>query len=294
MRIHVVDAFSARPFAGNPAGVCLLDSGDWPADRWMQLVAAEMRHAETAFARPLPDAGDADWELRWFTPAVEVELCGHATLATAHVLREERGITGTVRFRTRYSGVLTTHTEPGSEVNLDFPAARCSELPAPDGLAAALGAAPQATFGTGTLGDLLAVCADERTVRAARPDDAALAELTRREGFRGVIITAPADGREHRQDASADPPESDRGDGDAGRYDLVSRFFAPAQGIPEDPVTGSAHTALATYWADRLGRESTTGLQVSDRTGVVRMRLLGDRVELTGHAVTVLEGDLRA
>lgn len=279
MRIYVVDAFSARPFAGNPAGVCLLDPGDWPSDAWMQQVAAEMRHAETAFARPLPDGEERDWELRWFTPTVEVELCGHATLATAHALRAERDLTGAVRFHTRYSGLLTAHTAPGREVTLDFPAAPCSAVPEPDGLAAALGAAPQATYGTGTLGDLLAVFADEWSVRGMRPDGTALAELTRREGFRGVIATAPAD-----QEAA----------GAAAPYDLVSRFFAPAQGVPEDPVTGSAHTALATYWSGRLGRESTTGLQVSERSGTVRTRLSGDRVELTGDAVTVLRGELHA
>ncbi|MBA0052091.1 PhzF family phenazine biosynthesis protein [Streptomyces sp. AJS327] len=278
MRIHVVDAFSARPFAGNPAGVCLLDPGPWPGDRWMQQVAAEMKHAETAFALPLEEGADGDWGLRWFTPSVEVALCGHATVATGHVLRTDRGVTGTVRFRTVHSGVLTTHTEPGgtareSRVALDFPAAVVTPAPVPDGLAEALRVAPEAVHSTGDLGDLLVVLPDEATVRNLRPDVEALDALTRDAGARGVIVTA-----------GADRPEAE--------YAVVSRFFAPAQGVAEDPVTGSAHTALAPYWAVRLGRDRFTGLQVSERSGEVGMELRGERVALTGRAVTVLEGDL--
>lgn len=275
MRIHVVDAFTDRPFAGNPAGVCLLDAGEWPAVAWMQQVAAEMNHSETAFARPLPDDESADWEIRWFAPLVETNLCGHATLATAHTLRRERGVVGALRFRSRFSGILTAHAHEDGSITLDFPAAPGTEAPVPTGLSEALGVQPEAAFRTGALGDLLTVLPDEATVRAVIPDLDAIADLTRREGLRGVIITAPAPGP-------------------GLEYDFVSRFFSPAEGILEDPVTGSAHTALAPYWAARIGRSRLTGLQVSARTGLVRTAVHGDRVHLTGYAVTVLDGTLHA
>ncbi|MFE5549784.1 PhzF family phenazine biosynthesis protein [Streptomyces sp. NPDC056534] len=273
MRIHVVDTFTDRPFAGNPAGVCLLDTGDWPEDAWMQLVAAEMNYSETAFARQLPPGDGADWEIRWFTPLVETNLCGHATLATAHTLRRERGVVGTSRFRSRFSGILAAHAYEDGSVTLDFPAAPGAESAAPEGLLDALGVKSEAVFRTGALGDLLTVLPDEATVRAVTPDLDVMADMTRREGLRGVIITAPA-------------PSTSRD------YHFVSRFFSPAEGISEDPVTGSAHTALAPYWSARLGRDDLTGLQVSARTGLVRTAVYGDRVHLTGHAVTVLEGTL--
>jgi PhzF family phenazine biosynthesis protein len=274
MRIRVIDAFTDRPFAGNPAAVCLLDGDSWPDEGWMQAVAAEMNLSETAFAHRLPEGGQggpADWALRWFTPAVEVDLCGHATLATAHALRAD-GAPGTVRFASR-SGVLVATSHADGTVTLDFPAAPVTEIPVPGALADALGAKPDSAHGTGALGDLLAVLTDETAVRALAPDLGALAELTRGDGLRGVIATAPA----------AEPT--------AG-YDFVSRFFAPASGIPEDPVTGSAHTALAPYWSGRLGRTELTGLQASARTGLVRTAVHGERVHLTGHAVTVLDADL--
>ncbi|MEL5955407.1 PhzF family phenazine biosynthesis protein [Streptomyces sp. CLV115] len=273
MRIHVVDAFIDRPFAGNPAGVCLLDAGDWPEAAWMQQVAAEMNHSETAFVRRLPAGEDADWEIRWFAPLVETNLCGHATLAAAHTLRRELGVSGALRFRSRFSGDLTAHAHEDGSITLDFPAAPGTEVPVPAGLSEALGVTPEATFRTGALGDLLTVLPDEATVRAVTPDLDAVADLTRREGLRGVIITAPAPGP---------------GLG----YDFVSRFFSPAEGILEDPVTGSAHTALAPYWSARTARNGLTGLQVSARTGLVRTAVHGDRVHLTGHAVTVLDGTL--
>ena len=219
MRIWVIDAFTDRPFAGNPAAVCLLDTNAWPDRVWMLQLAAEL-HLETAFAHPLPAAADADWALRWFTPTAESNLCGHATLATAHALHSDRGTLGTVRFASRF-GVLIAHSRRDGTITLDFPAARPTQAAAPGGLAEALGATPGATYRTGALGDLLAVLADEATVRALTPNVTALADLTRRDGIRGIIATAPAD----------DP---DRG------YDFVSRYFAPAGGIPEDPVTGSA------------------------------------------------------
>jgi PhzF family phenazine biosynthesis protein len=274
MRIRIIDAFTDRPFAGNPAAVCLLDADTWPDEAWMQQVAAELHLSETAFAHPLP-AGtqdDADWALRWFTPEVETNLCGHATLATAHAMHRDRGTPGTVRFVSR-SGILVAHTADDGTITLDFPAAPATEVPAPEGLTAALGAAPEATYATGALGDLLAVFANEAAVRALAPDFAAVARLARREGLRGIIATASAPG------------------GAAG-YDFVSRFFAPADGIPEDPVTGSAHTALAPFWSGRLGRDGLTGLQASARGGLVRTSLHGDRVHLTGNAVVVLDGTL--
>jgi PhzF family phenazine biosynthesis protein len=270
IRIRIIDAFTDRPFAGNPAAVCLLDAGSWPDEAWMQEVAAEMNLSETAFAHPLVNSADADWALRWFTPTVEVDLCGHATLATAHALHSDRGAPGTVRFRSR-SGILIAHTHHDGTVTLDFPAAPATEVPIPDGLPEALSAKPGATYGTGALGDLLAVFPDEAAVRTLTPDFAALIDLARRDGIRGVIATAPA----------SDPSSG---------YDFVSRFFAPAQGIPEDPVTGSAHTALAPYWSGRLGQDGLTGLQASARSGLVRTAIHGDRVHLTGHAVTVLDG----
>lgn len=274
MRIRVIDAFTDRPFAGNPAAVCLLPGDRWPDERWMQAVAAEMNLSETAFAHRLPLGAEADWALRWFTPTVEVDLCGHATLATAYALATDQG-PGTVRFASR-SGVLVTHAHPDGPVTLDFPAATVAPqpAPAPDGLAAALGADPVAVHPTGSLGDLLVVLADAAAVRALTPDLAAVRALSVREGIRGVIVTAAAD------------PGAD--------HDFVSRFFAPAVGVPEDPVTGSAHTALAPYWAARLGRSQTVGFQASARGGRVEVTVAGDRVRLTGRAVTVLDGTLHA
>jgi predicted PhzF superfamily epimerase YddE/YHI9 len=255
VRIRVVDAFADRPFSGNPAAVCLLEM--WPTDEWMRGVAGELNLSETAFAVERPDG---DWELRWFTPAgVEVDLCGHATLATAHVLGRD------ARFHTR-SGVLLARV--GEEITLDFPANPPVAAEPPDGFAAALGAAPAEVHRIDALRELVAVFEDERTVRALDPD---LAAIRRLDGVRGVVVTAPA--RE---------------------FDFLSRVFLPAAGIPEDPVTGGAHTALAPFWAARLGRESLVGYQASARGGVVRMRLRGDRVELSGRAVTVIDGELSA
>jgi PhzF family phenazine biosynthesis protein len=274
MRIRIIDAFTDRPFAGNPAAVCLLGADAWPDAGWMQQVAAEMHLSETAFAHPLTDDAEADWALRWFTPEVETNLCGHATLATAHAMHRDRGTPGTVRFMSA-SGVLVAHTADDGTITLDFPAAPATEVPAPDGLAQALGTTPQATYATGALGDLLTVLDDEAAVRALAPDLGAIARIARRDGIRGIIATAPAAG-----------PDA--------HYDFVSRFFAPADGIPEDPVTGSAHTALAPFWSQRLGRDGLTGLQASARGGLVRTSLHGDRVHLTGHAVVVLDGTLTA
>jgi PhzF family phenazine biosynthesis protein len=273
MRIRVVDAFTDQAFAGNPAGVCLLAAGDWPDEAWMRSVTAELRHSETAFARP-SEQPDADWDLRWFTPVVEENLCGHATLATVHsmIADELVGAGGRVRFSSR-SGVLIAEVGADGWITLDFPIAEPTERPAPDGLAAALGAVPEAVHGTGRLRDLLVVLPDEQAVRGLAPDFDALMELTEREDLRGVVPTAPA--------------------ADGSAYDFVSRFFSPGDGLPEDPVTGSAHTALAPYWAKRLGRDDLVGYQASARGGLVRAVPAGDRVYLTGRAVTVLDGELK-
>ncbi|MEU9559027.1 PhzF family phenazine biosynthesis protein [Streptomyces fumanus] len=267
MRIRIVDAFTDRPFAGNPAGVLLLDA--FPDDNRLQQIALEVNHAETAFAHRLPGGGEADWALRWFTPATEVALCGHATLATAHVLHSTGAHQGPVRFATRSGVLIATPGEDGS-ITLDFPTAPLTPAEAPAGLAEALGAEPLTVLDTGPdIGDLLIELADERTVHGLRPDHKALAAHS----ARGVIATA-------------------RAENPALGYDFVSRCFFPNVGIDEDPVTGSAHTALAPFWSGRLGRPALTGLQASPRTGRVRTELRGDRTLLTGRAVTVIEGDL--
>ncbi|MFI8520071.1 PhzF family phenazine biosynthesis protein [Streptomyces sp. NPDC085481] len=269
MRIRIVDAFTDRPFSGNPAGVLLLDS--FPDDTWLQRVAAEVNLSETAFAHPLPPGGEADWALRWFTPATEVDMCGHATLATAHVLHSTGIATGTVRFAAR-CGILSATAEPDGTITLDFPTSPLTPVPAPDGLAKALGAEPVAVLDTaGHIGDLVVELADETTVRGLAPDFAALAGLS----DRGIIATAVADAPE-------------------GAYQFVSRGFFPGVGVDEDPVTGSAHTALAPYWSARFGRDELTGFQGGARTGIVRTRLRGDRTLLNGHAVTVIDGELHA
>ncbi|MFF8379941.1 PhzF family phenazine biosynthesis protein [Streptomyces sp. NPDC015661] len=268
MRIRIVDAFTDRPFSGNPAGVLLLDS--FPDDAWLQKVAAEVNLSETAFAHPLPAGGEADWALRWFTPTTEVDMCGHATLATAHVLHSTGTASGTVRFAAR-CGLLITTAEADGTITMDFPTSSLTPIPVPEGLEKALGAEIVAVHDTADhIGDLLVELRDEATVRSLAPDFAALKGLS----SRGVIATAAA---EH--------PDSG--------YEFVSRGFFPAVGIDEDPVTGSAHTALAPYWSARLGREELTGFQGGARTGHVRTRLRGDRTLLNGHAVTVIEGDLR-
>ncbi|MET7774939.1 PhzF family phenazine biosynthesis protein [Streptomyces mirabilis] len=269
MRIRIVDAFTDRPFTGNPAGVLLLDHDAFPEDSRLQSVALEVNHAETAFTHRLPEGGDADWALRWFTPVAEVAMCGHATLATAHVLRTTGAHPGPVRFAT-LSGVLVATPHEDGSLTLDFPTAPLTPIEVPDGVAEALGAEPLTTFDTGpNTGDLLIEVADEKTVRGLAPDHRALARYSER----GIIATARAD----------DPSQG---------YDFVSRCFFPNLGIDEDPVTGSAHTALAPYWSERLGRPGLTGLQASPRSGLVRTELRDDRTLLTGHAVTVIEGEL--
>lgn len=258
--IFQVDSFTDRPFAGNPAGVCVLDRP--AADDWMQAVATEMNVAETAFlvARP-----DRSFDLRWFTPAVEVDLCGHATLASAHVLLTEKIRPEAERayFHTR-SGLLTAWRD-GDSIRMDFPAEPVAEQAPPPTLATALGV-PLSFVGRNRM-DWLVEVDDEATLRRVRPDMRALAAL----GSRGVIVTARA----------ASPGA-----------DFVSRFFAPGAGIDEDPVTGSAHCALGPYWGAKLGLSTLAGLQLSARGGRVECALDGARVVLGGRAVTVLKATL--
>lgn len=267
MRIRIVDAFTDQAFRGNQAGVCLLPPGPWPDEGWMQRLAAELNLAETAYARPTPDAGNADWDLRWFTPGAEVTMCGHATLATAHALHEDGLADGPVRFQT-LSGVLTTAVGPGGLITMDFPASPTTTMAPPAGLIDALGTTPLGVFDTGALGDILVELPDATAVHGLTPDLRGLGGF----GERCVIVTAPA------------APGSD--------HDFVSRVFCPAVGVPEDPVTGSAHTALGPFWSARHNREELVGLQASPRSGRVRVEVRGTRVLLHGYAVTVLDGSL--
>jgi PhzF family phenazine biosynthesis protein len=255
MRLYQIDAFTAQAFRGNPAAVCLLDAER--DEQWMQNAAAEMNLSATAFLLPRHD-GHA---LRWFTPAAEVALCGHATLASMHALYEEQGVES-ARFHTK-SGVLAAERS-GGWIELDFPAKDAQPSDAPEGLLASLGVREARFVGRNQF-DYVIELASEDEVRAVRPDHALLRTIP----ARGVIVTS-------------------RG----SEYDFVSRFFAPAVGIDEDPVTGSAHCALTPYWAAKLGKDTMTAYQASKRGGVVRVRLEGDRVKLIGQAVTVLRGEL--
>jgi PhzF family phenazine biosynthesis protein len=258
MRIFQVDAFTSQPFRGNPAAVCLLD--DVRPDPWMQLVAAEMNLAETAFVERRGD----HFALRWFTPTTEVDLCGHATLAAAHVLWEVGDPGSRLEFASR-SGTLTAErTESG--IRLDFPADTVAPVDCPLRLADAIGARPVAVWRGRTF--LLAEVTDPATVRTLDPDIVAIESLD----ADGVIVTAPGD----------------------GTSDFISRLFAPRLGIPEDPVTGAAHCCLGPYWQARLGRNPLVGYQASARGGFVGVEVLGDRVLLLGQAVTVLRGELLA
>jgi PhzF family phenazine biosynthesis protein len=259
--IYLVDAFTDRPFAGNPAAVCLPDS-----DRdavWMQAVAAEMNQAETAFLRPRPDG---DWELRWFTPTIEVELCGHATLASAHVLWDTGPVAPTrpIRFHTR-SGVLTC-TQRRGRIEMDFPAEPATPVRSPAEEAFALGATP--IFVGRNRMDMLVVLDSADEVRRLAPDMNQVAEIK----VRGVIVTAKSD---------------------LPNADFVSRFFAPRTGVAEDAVTGSAHCCLGPYWQGVLGKDELVGYQASKRAGTVAVRCVGDRVMLGGSAVLVFAGELR-
>ncbi|MFZ1863809.1 MAG: PhzF family phenazine biosynthesis protein [Polyangiales bacterium] len=259
-RITVVDAFTHVPFAGNPAAVCVLSEPT--TDAWMLSVAREMKHSETAFCIMRVDE---TVELRWFAPGGEVGLCGHATLAAAHVLWEEGWLAPqkALRFSTR-SGELTA-MPLGRQIELDFPARAPSEAAAPPGLLEALGASPQ--WVGRDADDYVLLLADEEAVKACSPDFRALMAVD----TRGVVITA----RSAQEDT-----------------DFVSRFFAPRWGIDEDPVTGSAHCALTPFWSERLGKKRLSARQISARGGELELELASDRVKLRGICVTILRGNL--
>ncbi|MCI0596753.1 MAG: PhzF family phenazine biosynthesis protein [candidate division Zixibacteria bacterium] len=258
-KIYQVDSFTDRPFAGNPAGVCIL--AEAKSEKWMQDVAREMNLAETAFLVKQADG----YNLRWFTPAVEVDLCGHATLASAHILWETGQLPAKTEARFHTKSGLLTAKQNGRHIEMNFPATPAAPVEAPPGLLQALGV--EAKYVGKSRFDYLIEVDSEDVVRGLSPDIGRIKKLP----VRGVIISARA-----------------KTDG----YDFVSRFFAPAAGVDEDPVTGSAHCTLAPFWAERLGKKELVAYQASSRGGVVRVRVDGDRVHLGGRAVTVLACEL--
>jgi predicted PhzF superfamily epimerase YddE/YHI9 len=269
--IAVVDAFTAQPYRGNPAGICVLPAA--ASDEWMQSVAIEMNHAETAFLVKRGAGKDDGYDLRWFAPGGEVDLCGHATLASAHYLWETAALQPDeqARFHTR-SGLLTAdrlllNSIPWIE--LDFPSEPVAATAMPEALAAMLGAEP--LFVGRNRMDFLVELKDESTVRALNPDLKQIAALSNKENARGIIVTAAGTNK---------VPA------------IVSRCFFPSCGIDEDPVTGSAHCALAPYWIPRLAKQELVAYQASARGGWLHLRLAGDRVKLRGQAVTTLRGEL--
>jgi PhzF family phenazine biosynthesis protein len=265
--IFVVDAFASGPFRGNPAAVVPLEAGDAPDAAWMQQVAAEMKHSETAFVQPRADGA---FDLRWFTPEVEVDLCGHATLASAHILWETKRLAADdpAVFHTR-GGELRAKRQVDGAIELDFPTARPEPCDAPAGLFDALGLDGGEMLRT-TGKFFMVVVTDATTVRKLEPDFAAMRALP---DVRGVYVTAP---------------------GDDGKHDIVSRCFGPGVGIDEDPVTGSMHCVLSAYWCEKLGKSELRAEQASARGGTVGVKLAGDRTLLVGNAVTVLQGELFA
>ena len=259
MKIYHVDAFTTKSFKGNPAAVCILEHP--MVDTWMQNVAMEMNLSETAF---LIRQGDG-YNLRWFTPRVEVDLCGHATLASAHVLFETGGARhdATIRFYTK-SGLLTAALND-SWIELNFPSTPAAEVSAPEGLTAALGV--EASYVGKTQFDYIVEVGSEEIVRNLNPSFDALCRVP----TRGIIVTSQAG---------------------SGEFDFISRFFCPILGINEDPVTGSAHCCLGPYWANKLNKNNLVAYQASERGGIIRVRVDGDRVCLSGQAVTVQKGEL--
>ncbi len=262
---YQVDAFTRRTFGGNPAAVCLLPGA--LSSREMLSIASEMNLSETAFVQPPDSAGLR--RLQWFTPAVEVPLCGHATLATSHVLIREAGAPVPLRFDT-LSGVLTVEEDPDGWLSMDFPADPPAPEQAPEGLLEALGCAPDAPTLLGVKGWIVRL-SSEAEVRALEPEMGALGRVDVGPTALGVIVTAP-------------------GDGDV---DFVSRFFGPWVGVDEDPVTGMAHTLLGPYWTRELDKPALRARQVSARGGDLRVRTAGDRVQVSGQAVTVVRGSMQ-
>ena len=259
VKIYHIDAFTAKAFKGNPAGVCLLEHP--MVDTWMQSVAMEMSLSETAFLIRQADG----YNLRWFTPKVEVDLCGHATLASSHVLFETGGARydTVIRFYTK-SGLLTATLDDGW-IELNFPSTPDKEVSAPEGLIEALGV--EARYVGKTQFDYIIEVASEKIVRNIDPDYNALCRVP----TRGIMVTSRAN---------------------SGEFDFVSRFFCPILGIKEDPVTGSAHCCLGPYWAKKLNKKEFVAYQASERGGIIRVRVDGDRVYLSGQAITVEKGEL--
>ena len=257
MKLYHIDAFTDKPFSGNPAAVCFLD--EQRENSWMQKIAMEMNLSETAFAWPKGDG----YELKWFTPTTEVDLCGHATLATAHAIWEEglKPRESTLEFYTK-SGILTTKYTDGW-IEMDFPSLPARETAPPEGLLEALHV--KASYVGKNEFDYLVEVTTEVMLRKIRPDFPKLARID----MRGVIVTT----------RSSD-------------YDFVSRFFAPLAGVSEDPVTGSAHCCLAPYWGRKLKKEKMVGFQASPRGGIVKVQVKGDRVILGGKAVTIMKAEL--
>jgi len=257
--LYIVDAFTNEKFKGNPAAVCIVDEPQ--SERWMQQVAAEMNLSETAFI----EQGAEHYELRWFTPIAEIDLCGHATLATAHILWETGRLPQheTARFMTK-SGLLTA-VHKGDWMEMNFPSEAPEAAVAPEELIQGLGLIPR-YVGRNRM-DYFVELDSEDTLRTLRPDFGMLARLS----ARGIIVTSRSTN---------------------AAYDFVSRAFFPGTGIDEDPVTGSAHCALAPYWAKRLRKQELVGYQASERGGIVKVRPEGERVYLQGQAVTILSGQL--
>jgi predicted PhzF superfamily epimerase YddE/YHI9 len=258
--IFHVNAFTDRPFTGNPAGVCILEG---PADEaWMQNIAAELNLPETAFLH----REDSAWRLRWFSPEVEVDLCGHATLAAAHVLWETGRLGPNDRAQFLTKGGDLGAAKRGRGITLDFPELPIEQVGEPHGLLTALGVRSPVAIGRSRF-DYLVEVESAQQLRALEPDYTAMRTLD----VRGVIVTSLSR---------------------SAGSDFVSRFFAPAVGVNEDPVTGSAHCVLGPYWHAKLGRNPLVGYQASRRGGVVEVHMVNDRVELTGQAVTVMRCEL--
>jgi PhzF family phenazine biosynthesis protein len=258
VKIYQVDAFTDQPFSGNPAAICILPEPR--EETWMQFVAREMNLSETAFLNQQEDG----FSLRWFTPAVEVSLCGHATLASAHILWEVGLLASDEEARFHTASGLLTAKRRGEEIELNFPATPPETARAPAGLLKALGV--EAEYVGKSRYDYLVRVRTESEVRGAKPDFVGLREMS----VRGVMVTSESE---------------------SGMYDFVSRFFAPGAGVDEDPVTGSAHCSLGPYWGGVLGKEEMVAYQASERGGVIRVRVGEDRVYLGGQAVTVLRGE---
>jgi PhzF family phenazine biosynthesis protein len=259
--ITQIDAFTNEPYGGNPAAVCILPEPR--SEEWMQRVAGEMNLSETAFLQKSADG----YDLRWFTPAVEVALCGHATLASAHVLWEAGYLQPNEQARFHTLSGLLTATRKADWIELDFPANLAQKVDAPAGLLEALGTGTPEYVGKNKF-DYLVEVESEKAVAEMQPNFSLLKTL----GVRGIIVTARADATDE--------------------FDFVSRFFAPGSGIDEDPVTGSAHCCLGPFWQKRLGKSEFVARQISARGGTVRVRVANDRVHLGGQAVTILRGEL--